>query len=196
MEPTALSTEDGRASPLVGEMRLVDMDGLVRSSEDPNQVKFALVLSGPDYQVDPPSVENEWMWARPVGDGSYEVQNIPFFGKSFSRNDHIKCCSSPSALDGSLVFDGVAYRGGHSTYRIRVESEEQYINEDKYSIKFLLNLLFEGGCKFELGALGLIAVDAGPSVRLGAVTYILNSGLELGIWDWEAGYIDENNPNW
>lgn len=190
-----MSREDGIASILSGStMRAVDMAG-IDHGDSPDRIKFAPALGGPEYQTDPPPVENEWLWARLVSPGRYEVENIPFFAKSFSRFDHIVCSSGSGELEGYPTFAGVVRRGGHSTYRIRLENEDHYSKDDKYSIWYLLNLLIESGCEFELGDFGLVAVDAGPSAKLGAIVYVLKSGFDLGVWDWQRGYIDEDNPH-
>lgn len=177
-------------------MRIVDMRSVVRNGESPDLVKFAVTLNGPEYLSDPPPVVNEWLWARGVKKNVYEVLSIPFFAKSFSRNDQVTCTSSPKELDGSLLFSGIVRHGGHSTYRIRLESEDQYSNDDKYSIWYHFSLLAELGCEFELGDFSLVAVDAGPSVKLGGVAFVLKSGFDDGIWDWQTGYIDSRNPDY
>ncbi len=97
-------------------------------------------------------------------------------------------------LDGSLVFESVLKRGGHSTYRIQLREQKEYSPNDKYMLMRHLDLLIKLGCEFELGDFGLIAVDVGPAMKLGAVAEVLKSGYDDGIWNWQKGHIDENNP--
>jgi len=180
-------------------MRLVHLADIVRTSGSDDLVKIAVMLDGPEYQNDPPAVSNEWLWAKRIAAGCYEIDNIPFFAKSFSLGDIVSCSSSSSLFDGCLVFADVVRHQGHSTYRIRLEPETHFTGADKYSIMFHINLLIDLGCEFELGEQGeqggLIAVDAGPTVKLGGVAFVLRSGSDDKIWDWETGYIDENNEH-
>jgi hypothetical protein len=170
------------------------MERIVRSGVSPDLVKFATVLDRPAFEDDPLAVTNEWMWARSLGGNHYEVENIPFFARGFSRSDLITCVAKSDVLDGSLVFESVLKRGGHSTYRIQLREQKEYSPNDKYMLMRHLDLLIKLGCEFELGDFGLIAVDVGPAMKLGAVAEVLKSGYDDGIWNWQKGHIDENNP--
>lgn len=56
----------------------------------------------------------ETLWAEPVGDDRYRLQNVPFYAYGISFDDVVKA----TAIGGQLIVQDVVERGGHSTYRI------------------------------------------------------------------------------
>jgi hypothetical protein len=74
-------------------------------------VKISFPLSEED-QVG--SLKSEGLWAVPLGDGRYRVQNIPFFLYGVSLEDIV----SAEQVDGFLTFREVVSSSGHSTYRV------------------------------------------------------------------------------
>ena len=65
--------------------------------------------------------EYETMWARSLGDARYELRNVPIWVFDLSLGDEI--FAKPNLDGDNLLFSGIAARGGHSTYRIRIRRE-------------------------------------------------------------------------
>ena len=64
----------------------------------------------------------ETMWASVLNDGTYEIDNSPFEAYEISYQDVV----AAHMQDGRLVFDRVVRRGGHSTYRVKLNSGAEH----------------------------------------------------------------------
>jgi hypothetical protein len=60
----------------------------------------------------------ETLWAAPVGQNQYRLENSPFYAFGVSYQDVV----AAQRTDNELEFVSVVSRGGHSTYRILVQS--------------------------------------------------------------------------
>src|SRR5688572_8390613 len=59
---------------------------------------------------------HEWLWAFPTGDGSYRIDNIPFFAYDINYGDIVRCEPDP---DGKLMLSEVVEPSGHLTFRLK-----------------------------------------------------------------------------
>src|SRR5215207_3594803 len=57
----------------------------------------------------------ETLWARPLGNGLYEVASIPFFAGDLHRGDVVRCAEDGEALP---MVAGVVEFGGHESLRV------------------------------------------------------------------------------
>lgn len=57
----------------------------------------------------------ESVWAIPLGDNKYRVQNVPFYAYGVSYDDVVLTKRNE---EGQLIVQGILERGGHSTYRV------------------------------------------------------------------------------
>src|SRR5947207_2894251 len=109
-----------------------------------------------------------------------EVENIPFFSKSISLGD--KLCLDFNT--GVPVVDAVVERGGHSTYRIFVETPTIEASHMLERLKAMgchrVNARFNGG--------ELYAIDIPPEVDLDDAYEILDKGQREQTWTFEEGY--------
>lgn len=122
----------------------------------------------------------ESMWAEPLGDGTYRVQNSPFFFYGVSFEDVVR--AAPAA-DGMLEFQEVVTRSGASTFRIMVREGVEQDQFDRYR-QPLLAL----GCSLERASKRLYAVDVPPGANVDQAVTLLVDGEENGVWDWEEAY--------
>ncbi len=123
----------------------------------------------------------ETMWATPLEDGTYEVDNSPFDVYEISYRDVVAARSEA----GMLHFERVVKRGGHSTYRVKLKPGAGHDHFMKYWPELALL-----GCTFE-GASGhrrLYAIDV-PQTSIVARVYACLEKLEkAGVWEFEEAH--------
>jgi hypothetical protein len=151
-------------------------------------VKLCFELEREDE--DWPPVRTENVWARPVGDDEYELDNIPWFARGVAIGDRVRAFRDD---DGVLTFrDKVAWSG---RYTIRViptaegSSREQI--EEVIAAFHPLGAECEGG----LPAFKIVALDIPPTARLSEIKALLEQGEAEGRWGWEEGCVDEGWMN-
>jgi hypothetical protein len=120
----------------------------------------------------------ERLWATPLKDGTYRLENTPFFVFGVSFEDII-CAENRS---DNLEFVKVAARGGHSTYRI--------LPAKNWAQLFVLKWqeLASLGCTYEEGSASLLAADVPPTADINVVYRILEEGERSEIWSFEEGH--------
>ncbi len=132
------------------------------------KISFPLKKDSDGYPPD----DVERMWAVPLGDARYRLDNIPFFALGVSAEDVVIA----TARDGELVFESLAAEGGHSTVRVMCESESD-VTPARESLR-------EMGCSSELSHIPrLFAVDIPPEVNYAKVRAYLLGGRDKGKWD-------------
>src|SRR5712672_2518447 len=116
--------------------------------------------------------DTEGIWTRlvqPLADKVIvEVDNIPFFTRILSLHDKI----SAIYVENELIFDTVVERGGHSTYRLFVESSDEAEPRTLTTLKVM-------GCDCETARFNggiLYALDVPPDVDIYKVYAILEEG--------------------
>jgi hypothetical protein len=121
----------------------------------------------------------ESMWAIPVDDNVFRLDNVPYYVYGVSYRDVI----STKPVGGQNAFADVVARGGHSTYRIFLVGEEsqQHFPET-------WKLLHKLGCSYERATDYLVAVDVPPESDIYKVYAALEEGVKLGTWDFEEGH--------
>lgn len=87
------------------------MTSINRSLPDSDLVKVLFYPN--DYYYTTP----ETLWAKPLGDDTYQLRNTPFYSYGASFEDVVR--AAPAA-DVMLEFQEVVERSGSSTYRIMV----------------------------------------------------------------------------
>jgi uncharacterized protein DUF4265 len=124
-----------------------------------------------------PAVGYENLWALPVGDGAYRLENPPFFIYDIALNDVV--AATPNE-DGILQFLTVVRRSGNKTLRARSES---LLSNATFRLKVEQDLR-EMGCDVEQHRDRLLAISVLPTSDLEKVTtYLTGIGLS-----WEYGY--------
>jgi hypothetical protein len=135
-------------------------------------VKIFFELEQDEDGYPPASVES--LWARPVGEGLFKIDNIPFFATGVAVDDVVAAIPD----GGMLQYKDVVQPSGHSTLRIIVYEESQAAE-----VRALFKRM---GCSTELSHIpGLIAVDVPPSVSLESLRRVLDEGRSQGRWDYE-----------
>ena len=128
--------------------------------------------------------EVERLWGGHCHDNVYEIDNSPFQAYGISLGDKVFVREHK----GELYFSGVAERGRHSTYRVRLPPHRDH----DYFLRYW-DALAALGCTFE-GASGeqrLYAIDIPDPERVADVYRILQKHEDDGVWAFEeAHYFD------
>lgn len=132
--------------------------------------------------------ENSWhsygaesMWAEDLGQGRYRLRNVPFAAYGLSNEDVVR--AEPD--EDRLQITGVAIRGGHSTYRVILQSgTDLKSSEFKHHWEPLQRL----GCSYESSEDRILAIDVPPRADIYEVFRLLEQGEEAEVWDFEEAH--------
>lgn len=143
--------------------------------QDDTLVKVALPLDSSEWH----GSGAETVWAEPLGEGRFRLDNSPFYFFGLSYQDVVAAAEDES---GQLQFRAVVTRGGHSTYRLmrRKGADERFAG--------FWQPLDALGCTYEGGPGRLVSVDVPPSADIHAVFALLEAGVQGGAWDLEEGH--------
>ncbi len=112
-------------------------------------------------------------------EGTFVVENVPFFAKNLSFGDIVRA----DTIDGTLVLTDVVKRGGHSTYRIFTEN-----GCHDARVEQLLEELRKAHCDIEPATDRLVAVDVLPEADIYRVYGLLENAEKSGIIDFQEGH--------
>jgi hypothetical protein len=143
-------------------------------TDDHVKINFRLERDSDEY----PPQDVESMWAVPVGNDTYRLDNVPFFVRGVSSEDIVRAKQE----DGLLFFASLVEPGGHSTVRVLIwnQHETQAVRDELRAM----------GCSSEgTNIPGLVAVDIPRSVRYAEVRDFLMAGEQNGRWEFEEGCI-------
>lgn len=128
-------------------------------------------------------LQAEALWAEPVSASPplFLIRNVPFCAQDVSLGDIVEA----EPRDGKLVFQRVAQRSGHSTYRLVLGSDVR-----EPSFDGLWSALEEAGCRFEQAQSNWIALDVPPEADITLVRAILQQGSQQGLWHVEEAHCE------
>ena len=125
------------------------------------------------------NAENELLWAKTHDNQTFILDNIPFHVYGISLNDEF----SVKDVDGSLYFDKILRKSGHSTYRIL-----QLHNNPKDKFQDYWSPIEKLGASYESkvdGDRSLYAVDIPLHVDIKSMYELMKKGEADGIWHFE-----------
>ncbi len=126
-----------------------------------------------------PPATAETLWAVRVGDGLFQIDNIPFFVHGIAVNDIVS--ATPEEI---FRYKEVVRPSGHGTIRLIVSE-----TSDVQAVRDLFRQL---GCSSELSHLPhLIAVDVPPSVSPQELKKVLDAGQEQDRWGYEEACLPQ-----
>jgi hypothetical protein len=143
-------------------------------SDEHVRVLFKLEKEDEDY----PPVDYERLWARRLDDGSFEIDNIPFFVRGISAGDVV---AAQQENGEEVVFSELLSASGSSTLRIIVFDESHVAD--------VRRRLQELGCSTELNVSKMLAVDVPAQVDLQAVRSWLMEQQSSGALEFEDACI-------
>lgn len=140
------------------------------------RVKIVFQLNPEDQQ----GYETEEVWAERVAANEFRVLNSPFFVYGISADDVVR--AKPCGL--AFEFDQVVLKGGHSTYRVFLQSGRTIHDE---SFRTCWASVAQMGGTFENANDRLISVDVPPTANIANVYKCLKRGEDDGVWEFEEG---------
>lgn len=142
---------------------------------DREKIRFRLTRDEDGY----PPVEYELLWAEPLGNDLYRIDNIPFFVCDIGLKDEVEA----THVDGERVFVRTVRSGGHRTVRLLVWA--------RTDVKPLRDELRALGCSSELNEDGrLVAVNVPPAVPSETIVQFLEAGATSARFEYEEGAVD------
>lgn len=124
----------------------------------------------------------EGLWVEHITDDIYRVDNIPFYAHGISSEDDVVA----HRIDGRLLFKKVYRRGGHSTYRLLVQSGSDKVP----NIDAIESAIKKFGCSFEGLDKRLYAIDVPPGADIHSLYRWLDDGETRGYWIFEEGHYE------
>lgn len=115
-----------------------------------------------EIQNDDGSTEVETLWAEPLGEHVYRLDNSPFYVYSVSWRDEVL---APPSADGLPTVQRVLSKSGNRTVRIRLDPPYEDGNESAKVMQELVAM----GCSFEGSRNRLMSVNIPPELNLSAV---------------------------
>lgn len=141
----------------------------MNSDRDSVKIHFKLEQDEDGY----PPVEWESLWAVPMDDGNYPLNNSPFHVPGLSSGDMV----SARAVGGRLEISSLVASGGHSAIRV--------IAFDEGWVAALRASLLKLGASCEVSNIpGFFVVDVPPQVAYQNLDF-LDRHLECGDLDYE-----------
>jgi hypothetical protein len=129
----------------------------------------------------------ETMHAKPLPDGTFRLDNVPFHVRGISYGDEFTVVPE----DGHLFFSNIARRGGHSTYRVRLPKGSPHSHFlERWAPLEALGCTYEGS---SLGSQRLYAIDVPPGADVHAIYALLEEGEAEGRWGFEEGHYNSNS---
>lgn len=113
-----------------------------------------------------------------MGNDRFRLRNSPFYAFGVSNDDIVLGAET----DEQIQFRRVVFRGGHSTYRLRLRTRDLKAESFVQAWTPLEKL----GCSYEEGS--VLAVDVPPSTDIYAVYDLLQAGESADVWEFEEGH--------
>jgi hypothetical protein len=130
----------------------------------------------------PPTTE-ESLWAIPLEEGLFQVDNTPFFAWDLALGDVV----AADPKEGVWRFREVVRRSGHATLRL--------IIYDVAEVPSAIERFTRLGCLSERSHIpGLIALDVPPSTPWAEVKRLLVEGEANERWGYEEACLPSESP--
>ena len=143
------------------------------------KVRFKLDVDEDDW----PPAESEGLWAEPLGDDTYRVDNTPWFVRNLAAGDVVRAVAGS---DGAFwATERVAW-AGHCTIRVIPRASGPLLG-DRQAV---LDAFAPFGVTGEgIEQYGMVALDVPPEADVQTVKELLLAGERDGRWHFEEGCI-------
>ena len=124
------------------------------------------------------NASSETLWAEPLGNGLFKLQNSPFGAYGYSFEDIVIADDNemPTVL-------GVHKNSGRSTYRILLKDGVLHTEEFVQAWKKLKQI----GCTYEGSESTLLSIDIPAETDIYQAYKLLEAGEEVDLWEFEEG---------
>lgn len=123
-------------------------------------------------------LDEEWLWAEPLGTGRFRLESTPFFAYGLSHGDVVRAGDERDMPRLAAI----ERKSGHRTLRIALDDGRDL--EDPAIQKFLDQLL-AAGCTYEAMPPKIVALDVPPEVDVAGVIGRLQTQFHDGVLVWE-----------
>lgn len=116
----------------------------------------------------------ESLWALPLEDNTFKIDNIPFYVPRLSCDDIVKARKSGD----EYLFEAVNEHSKNSTIRMIIYDVDEIENIRERLVTF--------GCEVEKsGTLGFIALNIPVTAKIEELMAYLKNGHDADLWDYE-----------
>lgn len=149
----------------------------MRENEAPGGYVRLLVSLERDPGSD--GLDEEWLWAEPLGTGRFRLESTPFFAYGLSHGDLVRAAEEAEMPRLSAI----ERKGGHRTLRVALDDGRDL---DEPEIQKLLDELLGLGCTYEAMPPKIVALDVPPEVEVAGVVGRLQARFREGclVWEW------------
>lgn len=134
-----------------------------------------------------PPVDSEGLWAEPLGDDRYRIDNTPWFVPNIAADDVVVALAGS---DGELWATEKIHWSGRLTIRV-IPFKAGSLHGDRQAV---LDAFAPMGVSGEgVAQYGIVALDVPADADLGAVKRLLREGQADGRWDYDEGCV---SPEW
>jgi hypothetical protein len=155
--------------------------GRVNAPDGFVKVRFRLEVDEEGW----PPVGSEGMWAEPVADDVYRIDNIPWFVPNIAADDLVR---AEAGDDGVLWAIEKIQWSGRLTIRV-IPFQQGPLHGDRQAV---LDAFAPVGVSGEgVEQYGLIALDVPADVPFRPVWELLKRGVDLGWWDFDEGCVGD-----
>jgi len=135
---------------------------MTKTTKPPEMSKVLFRIQEPDG-----SVNVETLWATPLGEDLYQLDNSPFYAYSASWKDIVYAPYDPA--EEFPTFQRVWTKSGHRTIRIIFKEPVEEGSASKRVLEELVSL----GCSYEGANKTYICLDIPPDVELQSIRHFL-----------------------
>lgn len=158
---------------------------VLETDEQRVKVRFRLVEDKGGW----PPVESEGLWAEPLGNDEFRIDNTPWFVHNLAADDVVRALAGS---DGVLWATERVQWSGRLTVRV-IPRKDGPLQGNRQAV---LDLFEPHGVTGEgIEQYGMVALDIPPNSDLGALKAMLVKGEEDGRWYYEEGCITEEWSN-
>lgn len=150
----------------------------------PGFVKVRFNLEAKDEHGWPP-MDSEGLWAEPLGDDTYRIDNVPWFVRNLAADDVV---DARAGSDDALWAISRRSQSGRLTVRVL----PRYDGPLGGNWQAVADAFAPFGIYVEVAdEYNLIALDIPPEADLAAIKALLTAGEADGRWHFEEGSINE-----
>jgi hypothetical protein len=143
-----------------------------KTEYEDSHVKILFELEQDDDGYPPEKWES--LWAIPVSENTFKLDNIPFYVPRVSCDDIV----TAKKQGEEYLFQGVQEYSENSTIRMIVYDVERIESVRKRLVSF--------GCDVEKsGTLGFIALNIPAGAQIEKLIFYLKEGHDADLWDYE-----------
>ncbi len=149
----------------------------MRENEAPGG--YVRLLVSLDREPGAEGLDEEWLWAEPLGTGRFRLESTPFFAYGLSHGDLVQAAEEAEMPRVSAI----ERKSGHRTLRIALDDRRDL---DEPEIQKLLDELLGLGCTYEAMPPKIVALDVPPEVEVAGVVGRLQARFREGllVWEW------------